>query len=1555
MLAAEVEPNDSGEQAQAIPITDGSYTINGSVVGGASYSIDYFKLSLDEGTTIYTVTEPYRDPEGYDWMGTYPRRMLYMNGLTTVLYNFNEYRADYDQTILISVDRYLDQPGLTKFYYRYGAYDLTLHLNKAPAVASVSAPAAGTYAKGEQLTFTVTMSEPVTVSGSQAPALAMNFGETTRYASFSGYTSSSELNFTYTVQEGDDLGGTSSGTLTPSIVFGSIADSGGNTALRGFSPPSMTGIRLGGPSPTVSSITAPTGFLGIGMPVEVILHISEAVTVDTTSGTPKLPLTIGTATADALYVSGSGTTNLVFRFVPTAASPSGAIGIGEAVVLDGGSIESTVTKMAATTTLSGNLSTNAAVDAVAPTIAITSDKAALKAGETASITFTLSESATDFGEDDVTVSGGTLSGFAGTGASYTATFTPTAASTAPGSISVAAGKFTDAAGNTNTASDPLSLAIDTRAPTLRITSNASLLDTDGPFAISFTLSEPSTDFGADDVQSFGGTLTGFAGSGTTYSASFLPTPGDPTPRRLAVSAAAFTDAAGNPNTASEFVFEAHVAIALVASGSEAEGAPSVFRLTRTGDASLPLSVTVLLSGTAKAGSDYEAPPGLLPSGRLTVSFAAGARTADLQLPTLADSDHDPLETIVAIVQPAAGYRAAPAGGRAVAVIGAEGVAATWRESSSEHADGAWQNTLAVAALRSDGSVVTWGAPLAGGDSSAIDFDGPADNLYVTRIFSTTSAFAALRSDGSVVTWGYPNHGGDSSAVDFNGPADDLTVSTIFSTGSAFAALRSDGSVVTWGDAFEGGDSSAVDFDGPADNLTVSRIFSTRTAFAALRNDGSVVTWGATSFGGRSSGVDFDGPANDLSVSHIYANWFAFAALRDDGSVVTWGDTSQGGDSTAVDFNGPADDLTVAHVAATNTAFAAIRSDGSVVTWGDSFYGGDSSVVDFNGPADDLTVSRIFATNFAFAAIRSDGSVVTWGHPYYGADTSGIDFNGPADDLAVIDVSSTGYSFAALRSDGAVVTWGLASAGGTSAAVDFDGPADDLAISTIFSNNAAFAALRSDGSVLTWGDSSYGGDSTGVDFDGPANDRSIATILPITYAFAALGNDGSIVTWGDASFGGNSASVDFDGPNDDLAVAVVSNLGFEAWLSVDKVAPTIVITSDEATLKAGETATITFTLSESSSDFGEDDVTVSGGTLSNFTGSGTGYTATFTPTVASTTPGSITVADAKFTDAAGNSNTASNPLSITIDTVVPTIVITSNKAALKAGETATITFTLSESSTNFGEDDVTVSGGTLSNFTGTGANYTATFTPTTASTTSGSISVAAAKFTDAAGNANTASAPVAISIDTLLPTAVLTVVPVATGGAVASATVTFSEPVQGLRPADFQLTRNGATVPLTGAAVTGSGRTWTVTGIAPLTSSLGTYVFSLRGDAAARDLAGNPLAAGTSRSWTYAAPFEIVGLPATTTAALSKLTIRLNGPVKGFEKVDIRITLNGQPVSLLRATLSFKRGVYELSGLGPLTQKTGTYTVTIGRANSKMVDGNGKPITGVLQASWVKRR
>ena len=111
-----------------------------------------------------------------------------------------------------------------------------------------------------------------------------------------------------------------------------------------------------------------------------------------------------------------------------------------------------------------------------------------------------------------------------------------------------------------------------------------------------------------------------------------------------------------------------------------------------------------------------------------------------------------------------------------------------------------------------------------------------------------------------------------------------------------------------------------------------------------------------------------------------------------------------------------------------------------------------------------------------------------------------------------------------------------------------------------------------------------------------------------------------------------------------------------------------------------------------------------------------------------------------------------------DTTPPTVSLLSSTSSLKAGQTATVTFVLSESSTTFKSSSVTVTGGTLSNFSGSGVLYSATFTPTANSTTAGSVSVSSGKFSDAVGNQNADGADannrVDFAIDTAAPVAPL---------------------------------------------------------------------------------------------------------------------------------------------------------------------------------------------------------
>jgi uncharacterized delta-60 repeat protein len=98
---------------------------------------------------------------------------------------------------------------------------------------------------------------------------------------------------------------------------------------------------------------------------------------------------------------------------------------------------------------------------------------------------------------------------------------------------------------------------------------------------------------------------------------------------------------------------------------------------------------------------------------------------------------------------------------------------------------------------------------------------------------------------------------------------------------------------------------------------------------------------------------------------------------------------------------------------------------------------------------------------------------------------------------------------------------------------------------------------------------------------------------------------------------------------------------EAVKPSDRTPPSIVVSSDKTMLKLGETAKLTFTLSEPSSDFTASDVVVRGGTLIDFTGSATQYAATFKLESNVSGPELISVPSGSFADSRGNANLDGN--------------------------------------------------------------------------------------------------------------------------------------------------------------------------------------------------------------------------------------------------------------------------------------------------------------------------
>ena len=103
-------------------------------------------------------------------------------------------------------------------------------------------------------------------------------------------------------------------------------------------------------------------------------------------------------------------------------------------------------------------------------------------------------------------------------------------------------------------------------------------------------------------------------------------------------------------------------------------------------------------------------------------------------------------------------------------------------------------------------------------------------------------------------------------------------------------------------------------------------------------------------------------------------------------------------------------------------------------------------------------------------------------------------------------------------------------------------------------------------------------------------------------------------------------------------------------------PSVTVTTSNSDVNlANNTATIIFAFSEAAVDFNLSDVTVAGGTLSNFSGSGTTYTATFTGSLnTDINDASVGVTVGSYHDSDGNAGDGGSTGGFAVDTVTPTV-------------------------------------------------------------------------------------------------------------------------------------------------------------------------------------------------------------------------------------------------------------------------------------------------------------
>jgi len=256
-----------------------------------------------------------------------------------------------------------------------------------PYVISVTAPANGTYVSAQNLNFTVQFDRAVTVTGS--PYLELTVGGSSRQATYISGSGSANLVFRYTTVPGDVAptgitvaalitanAGTIIGTSAPIQSYFLVA------ANNDFSAPNTSGIIINSIQPMAISLsrsvdtTLPTWGAAVadnvwitGQNLTITVAFNTNMYVTQTSGTPRIPLTIGATTRYADYLSGGdGQSSLIFRYLIQAGDLDADTNITLSNIDLNGGIIADVSNTNSLLTLPIPALTTTSVDGVNPTI-----------------------------------------------------------------------------------------------------------------------------------------------------------------------------------------------------------------------------------------------------------------------------------------------------------------------------------------------------------------------------------------------------------------------------------------------------------------------------------------------------------------------------------------------------------------------------------------------------------------------------------------------------------------------------------------------------------------------------------------------------------------------------------------------------------------------------------------------------------------------------------------------------------------------------------------------------------------------------------------------------------------------------------------------------------------------------------------------------------------------------------------------------------------------------------------------------------------------------------
>jgi hypothetical protein len=907
---------------------------------------------------------------------------------------------------------------------------------------------------------------------------------------------------------------------------------------------------------------------------------------------------------------------------------------------------------------------------------------------TLTVTFTASKATTNFAASDITVSGGAISSFAATSSTvYTATFTPSANGAT--TIDVAASAFTDAAGNSNTAATQFNWTYDNVVPTMTITaansSGTAVADgattNDATLTVTFTASKSTTNFAASDITVSGGAISSFAAtSSTVYTATFTPSANGAT--TIDVAASAFTDAAGNNNTAATQFNWTYDTIAPtgVITATNSSGTTIA-----SGSTSNDTQITLLVTGNEVAtGLDIE---DFIITGNGALSDLTGVNA-----------------TQVSVVLTPTGP------GQITVTIPANTVVDAANNSNTEAVVFVWTYdntgpTMTITATNGSGTAVADGAI--------------SSDTSLTVIFTSSKATANFAASDITVSGG---------AIS-NFTATSSTVYTATFTPSAAGVTTIDVAANTFTDTYGNSNTAADQFNWryetsvPFMNITAANSSGLSIQDSSSTNDPTLVA----TFTASESTSDFT--ESDITVNGATLSGFTATSAKVYTATVT--PATSGEVTLSVAANSFTNELGTGNIISNtfNWIYDAVLPTVSVVVTNSD---GNPIAADAISNEDRLTIT--FTTSEAVNDFTSTDLNVTGG--------SIVSFIANSETVYTIVYAAGGGNNALSISANAFTDV----AGNGNAQIDllswtFDNIGPEIAITAATSNGDSLSSGRTTNDstlavTFTLSETSADFDFTDISVDGGALTNFVAVNDTVYSAVFTPKEDGvtsisvKAAAFTDSLGNSNTASNVFvwtyDGTPPGFTLALTDSLGS-------------VVLDSALTNAAPYLLTVTFT--EPVLGFTQNMITATGGKIEQFvSASASVYTAAFVPEQDGLKKAHIK--ESTVTDSAGNLNSQADSVRWIYDGTPPKILITAtndNGESILSGSagndtTLNLTFTASERIKGFTLDDISVSGGTLSALTSAlETEFTAIFTPT--GDGEKRVSIAKGLFSDQIGNLN----------------------------------------------------------------------------------------------------------------------------------------------------------------------------------------------------------------------------